>query len=169
MALDDLYREVILDHYAHPRNRGRLEPSDIAAKGANPLCGDELALFVRVGGGRVEEVRFEGRGCSISQASASMMTEAIKGKTLDEVRALIARFKGMMHGQEPTDDLGDLVALQGVRKFPVRIKCATLSWIALEQGLDEHAVGRTAARATSENEGQFSENPLRKDPGAART
>lgn len=152
MALDDLYREVILDHYAHPRNRGRLEPSDIAAEGANPLCGDELVLFVRVGGDRVEEVRFEGRGCSISQASASMMTEAIKGKTLGEVRALIARFKGMMHGQEPTEDLGDLVALQGVRKFPVRIKCATLSWITLEQGLDSHAAGQLPHGVTTKSE-----------------
>src|SRR5574341_589193 len=146
MALDDLYREVILDHYAHPRNRGRLDPNDIAVEGANPLCGDELALFVRVRDGRVEDVRFEGRGCSISQASTSMMTEAIKGKTLDEVRALVNEFKGLMRGEEPATDLGDLVALQGVRKFPVRIKCATLSWVALEQGLDDHASGRLPTR-----------------------
>lgn len=150
MALDDLYREVILDHYAHPRNRGRLDPSDFAVEGANPLCGDELALSVRVRDGRVEDVRFEGRGCSISQASASMMTEAIKGKTLDEVRTLVQDFKAMMHGSEPQADLGDLVALQGVRKFPVRIKCATLSWVALEQGLDELAAGRTSTKSTTE-------------------
>ncbi len=152
MALDDLYREVILDHYAHPRNRGRLDPSDIAVEGANPLCGDELALFVRVRDGRVEDVRFEGRGCSISQASTSMMTAAIKGKTLDEVRALVGEFKGMMRGEEPAADLGDLVALQGVRKFPVRIKCATLSWVALEQGLDDHTSGRSPTRTTTETE-----------------
>ena len=139
MALDDLYREVILDHYQHPRNRGRLDPSDIAVEGTNPLCGDELALYVRLRDGRVADVRFEGRGCSISQASASMMTEAIKGKTIEDVRRLVTEFKGMMHGQEPAEDLGDLVALQGVRKFPVRIKCATLSWVAVEQGLAEHA------------------------------
>ncbi len=152
MALDDLYREVILDHYAHPRNRGRLDPSDIAVEGANPLCGDELALFVRLRDGRVEDVRFEGRGCSISQASTSMMTVAIKGKTLDEVKTLLKKFKGMMHGSEPPADLGDLVALQGVCKFPVRIKCATLSWVALEQGLDDHAAGGTPTNSTTETE-----------------
>jgi len=145
VALDDLYREVILDHYQHPRNRGRLDPSDIAVEGTNPLCGDELALYVRLRDGRVADVRFEGRGCSISQASASMMTEAIKGKTIEDVRRLVTEFKGMMHGQEPAEDLGDLVALQGVRKFPVRIKCATLSWVAVEQGLAEHEAGRPAA------------------------
>ncbi len=153
MALDDLYREVILDHYAHPRNRGRLDPSDVSVEGANPLCGDELALYLRLRDGRVEEARFEGRGCSISQASTSMMTEAITGKTLDEVRALVGRFKGMMRGETPGDDLGELLALAGVRKFPVRIKCATLSWVALEQGLDEHAAGRATARSTTEVEG----------------
>ena len=151
MALDDLYREVILDHYQHPRNKGRLDPSDVAAEGANPLCGDELALFVRLRDGRVADVRFEGHGCSISQASASMMTAAVKGKTLEDVRALVAQFKGMMHGQEPVEDLGDLAALQGVRKFPVRIKCATLPWVTLEQGLADHE-GRTGARATTDSE-----------------
>jgi nitrogen fixation NifU-like protein len=150
VALDDLYREVILDHYAHPRNRGRLDPSDIAVEGANPLCGDELAVFVRLREGRVEDVRFEGRGCSISQASASMMTGVIKGKTLAEVRALIAEFKDMMHGHEPSPAMGDLAALQGVRKFPVRIKCATLSWVALEQGLDALAAGRASSTSTTE-------------------
>ncbi len=150
MALDDLYREVILDHYAHPRNRGRLDPSDVSVEGTNPLCGDELSLYVRLRDGRVEDARFEGRGCSISQASTSMMTEAIKGKTLEEVRALVAQFKGMMRGQEVAEDLGDLAALQGVRKFPVRIKCATLSWVALEQGLDEHAAGHSTAKTTTE-------------------
>jgi nitrogen fixation NifU-like protein len=153
VALDELYREVILDHYAHPRNRGRLDPADIAVEGANPLCGDELALFVRISQGRVADVRFEGRGCSISQASASMMTEAIKGRTLDEVAGLIGAFKAMMHGREPGEELGDLVALQGVRKFPVRIKCATLGWVALEQGLADYAAGRAPSRATTEDEG----------------
>lgn len=152
MALDDLYREVILDHYAHPRNRGRLDPSDIAVEGTNPLCGDELALFVRLRDGRVDDVRFEGRGCSISQASTSMMTAAIKGKTLEEARGLIRQFKEMMHGKEPGEDLGDLAALAGVRKFPVRIKCATLSWVALEQGLDDHGAGRAPSKTTTETE-----------------
>lgn len=154
MALDDLYREVILDHYSHPRNRGRLDPHDVAAEGANPLCGDELALFVRLKDGRVDEVRFEGHGCSISQASASMMSEAIKGKPLAEVRDLIAHFKAMMRGAEPSSTLGDLEALQGVRKFPVRVKCATLPWVTLEQGLDDHAAGRALSRSTTEREEQ---------------
>jgi nitrogen fixation NifU-like protein len=153
MTLDDLYREVILDHYAHPRNRGRLDPADIAVEGANPLCGDEISIFVRLGEDRIEDVAFEGRGCSISQASASMMTGLVKGKTLDQVRGLIAAFKAMMHGREPHADLGDLVALQGVRRFPVRVKCATLSWVALEQGLDDYAAGRTPSKATTETEG----------------
>src|SRR5574341_1160998 len=152
MALDDLYREVILDHYAHPRNRGRLEPSDITVEGANPLCGDELALFVRLKDGRVDDVRFEGHGCSISQAASSMMTEAIKGKTIAEVRTLLQQFKAMMHGEEPSPDMGDMIALQGVRKFPVRIKCATLSWVALEQGLDDHELGRAPSKTTTESE-----------------
>jgi nitrogen fixation NifU-like protein len=152
VALDDLYRDVILDHYAHPRNRGRLDPSDITGEGANPLCGDELVLFVRLRGDRIDAVRFEGRGCSISQASASMMTEAITGKTIDEVRALIGDFREMMHGHAPAADLGDLVALQGVRKFPVRIKCATLPWVTLEQGLDDAAARTTTTAATEGRE-----------------
>jgi len=134
-----LYREVILDHFKHSAHAGDLPGADRTAEGNNTLCGDELALYVRLRDGRVADVRFEGRGCSISQASASMMTEAIKGKTIEDVRRLVTEFKGMMHGQEPAEDLGDLVALQGVRKFPVRIKCATLSWVAVEQGLAEHA------------------------------
>jgi len=153
MALDDLYREVILDHYSHPRNKGELPDPDIKVEGANPLCGDELSIFVKLDGGRVAEVRFVGRGCSISQASASMMTEQIKGKTLDEARALAGRFKAMMRGEAVSEDeLGELMALQGVRKFPVRVKCATLSWVALEQGMTEFetAKHKVSARASSE-------------------
>ncbi len=153
MALDDLYREVILDHYAHPRNKGELADPDIRVEGANPLCGDELSIFVKLDGDRVADVRFVGRGCSISQASASMMTERIKGRTLEDARRLAARFKGMMQGQAvDEEEMGDLAALQGVRKFPVRVKCATLSWVALEQGIEEFEAtrGKVAARATSE-------------------
>jgi nitrogen fixation NifU-like protein len=152
VVLDDLYRDVILDHYAHPRNRGRLDPSDVTAEGANPLCGDELVLYAQVRDGRVAGVRFEGRGCAISQAAASMMTETVAGKTLDEARALIAAFKQMMHGEAPRPEMGDLAALQGVRKFPVRIKCATLPWVTLEQGLDDYIAGRTTTAATTESE-----------------
>jgi nitrogen fixation protein NifU and related proteins len=141
VSLDELYRDVILDHYSHPRNRGVADPADAAREGANPLCGDEIRVSLRVRDGLVEDVRFEGKGCSISQASASMMTEQIKGKPVAEANRLIAAFKAMMHtptGAEPSaDELGDLVALAGVRKFPVRVKCATLSWITLEMALDE--------------------------------
>ncbi|TMI76960.1 MAG: SUF system NifU family Fe-S cluster assembly protein [Bacillati bacterium ANGP1] len=155
MALDDLYREVILDHYTRPRNKGTIDGADITVEGANPLCGDELSVYVKLTGGRISDVRFVGRGCSISQASASMMTDQIKGKTLREARALVGQFKAMMHGEDvPEEELGDLMALQGVRKFPVRIKCATLAWVALDQGVEEFesARGKVEAKATSEVE-----------------
>jgi len=138
VSLEGLYREVILDHSSHPRNKGALDSADVVREGANPLCGDEIRVSIRVRDGIVENVRFEGKGCSISQASASMMTERVKGKSVEEARQAIAEFKGMMHGQEaPPDEMGDLEALQGVRKFPVRVKCATLSWITLELALED--------------------------------
>lgn len=161
MALEDLYREIILDHYRHPRNRGDLPcPPAVRSEGFNPLCGDEVVVFVQPGdGGLVAEVRISGQGCSISQSSASMMSEAVKGRSVAEARALIRAFKALMsiHEQrldaatpdggadgdgpggapEPAVELGDLEALQGVVKFPVRIKCATLSWNTLAQALDE--------------------------------
>ena len=138
MSLDDLYRETILDHYSHPRNRGVVEPADVSRDGANPLCGDEVRVTLRARDGIVEDVRFEGKGCSISQASASMMTEQVKGRPVADAARLIAAVKAMMHdGGVPTDGLGDLEALRGVRKFPVRVKCATLSWITLELALEE--------------------------------
>jgi nitrogen fixation NifU-like protein len=156
-GLEDLYREIILDHYRNPRNRGELEaPPATRVEGFNPLCGDEVVLYLDVEGDTVRDIRIGGQGCSISQSSASMMSSAIKGKTLDEVRALSRAFKGMMsiHEQSldgPSDDtdgdgdgeveadvkLGDLEALRGVVKFPVRIKCATLSWNTLLQGIEE--------------------------------
>jgi nitrogen fixation protein NifU and related proteins len=153
VSLDELYRDVILDHYSHPRNKGVAHPADAMREGANPLCGDEIRVSLRVRDGVVEEVRFEGKGCSISQASASMMTEQIKGKPVAEANRLIAAFKGMMHtppGAPPpeADELGDLVALSGVRKFPVRVKCATLSWITLEMALDELGYGTDREDAT---------------------
>jgi nitrogen fixation protein NifU and related proteins len=145
VSLDDLYREVILDHYSRPRNKGTLTPADIVRDGANPLCGDEIRLSLVVRDGIVRDVRFEGKGCSISQASASMMTDRIKGHPIAEAHRLIAAFKAMMHGEAPADDLGDLEALQGVRKFPVRVKCATLGWITLEEALKELADTRSQA------------------------
>ncbi|MDQ1444728.1 MAG: nitrogen fixation protein NifU [Acidimicrobiaceae bacterium] len=154
-GLEDLYREIILDHYRNPRNRGELpSPPAYRVEGFNPLCGDEIVVYLDVSqDGRVVDLRISGQGCSISQSSASMMSSAVKGKTVDEARSLIRAFKAMMsiHEQrldadgqpedavieEPGVKLGDLEALQGVVKFPVRIKCATLSWNTLQQGLDE--------------------------------
>jgi nitrogen fixation NifU-like protein len=151
-GLEDLYREIILDHYRTPRNRGELPvPPARHAEGHNPLCGDEITVFLDVadenGVDVVSDVKVTGQGCSISQSSASMMSQAVKGKSVPEVRALVRKFKGMMSIESDAggavDDidvpLGDLEALQGVVKFPVRIKCATLAWNTLTQALDSPA------------------------------
>ena len=139
--LDDLYRELILDHYRHPRNRGHLSEATAQAEGYNPLCGDEIEVEIRVGDGKIEAVSFQGRGCSISQASGSMMTDAVKGMSKPEALALLGAFTKMMTDpeQEPKADLGDLEAFQGVAKFPVRVKCATLAWHVLEEGLEKES------------------------------
>jgi nitrogen fixation NifU-like protein len=136
--LDELYRELILDHYRNPRNRVPLESPTVVAEGYNPLCGDEAELRLEIEGDVISGVSFTGRGCSISQASGSMLTEAIKGKTVAQARALAALFTRMMTDPEfvPEEDVGDLEALQGVAKYPVRVKCATLAWHALQDGLD---------------------------------
>jgi len=143
-GLDDLYREIILDHYRSPRNRGELPPPAAHAVGHNPLCGDEIDVYLQVDDGVVSDIKVGGQGCSISQSSASMMSQAVKGKAVDDVRALVKKFKGLMSveevdGDEPAADvpLGDLEALQGVVKFPVRIKCATLAWNTLTEALTE--------------------------------
>jgi nitrogen fixation protein NifU and related proteins len=159
-GLEDLYREIILDHYRAPRNRGELPvPPAHKVEGFNPLCGDEVVLYLELDGDgtTVTDVRTAGQGCSISQASTSMMSAAVKGKSVDEARQLIRAFKALMsihesqlEGASTADAeaeaeelqgvrLGDLEALQGVVKFPVRIKCATLGWNTLQQGLDEAA------------------------------
>ena len=144
-ALDELYRELILEHYKSPRNRGRLDQPDIANRGHNPLCGDDVEVSLQIADGKVQDVRFQGKGCSISQASASMMTEAIKGKSTDEARALVDGFKAMMKGEaEPDETLGDVEALQGVKRYPVRIKCAMLAWTTLEEGLDVYSRAKSA-------------------------
>ena len=140
--LEDLYREVILDHYSTPRNKGELPPPATCTEGTNPLCGDEIKIFLNVADGIVQDVRFSGHGCSISQASASMMTSIVKCKSLADVRAVARRFKQLMtieedDGTTPTDiRLGDIEALQGVVKYPVRIKCAVLGWNTLLEGLN---------------------------------
>ena len=147
-GLEDLYREIILDHYRTPRNRGELPPPAAHAVGHNPLCGDEIDVYLRIEDGVVTDVKVGGQGCSISQSSASMMSQAVKGKSLAEVRALVRRFKGMMSIEEPADEstdgpapeLGDLEALRGVVKFPVRIKCATLAWNTLLDALEQSRV-----------------------------
>ena len=138
MSLDDLYREVILDHYRNPRNKRGLPDADIDLAHNNPLCGDEISVRVKVAEGGVADAAFEGQGCSISQASASMLTERIKGMPLDDVDTLIVDFRGMMAGKEGPDEeaLGDLVALKGVVKYPVRIKCAVLAWDTLQEGVE---------------------------------
>ncbi len=153
-GLEDLYREIILDHYRAPRNRGELAvPPAHRVEGFNPLCGDEVVLYLDVENGLVNDVKIAGQGCSISQASTSMMSAAVKGKSVAEARTITRAFKALMSiheskiggdGEEvdAADELdgvrlGDLEALQGVVKFPVRIKCATLAWNTLTQGLDE--------------------------------
>jgi nitrogen fixation NifU-like protein len=146
MALEELYREVILDHYRNPRNRGHLDAPTATAEGVNPLCGDELTIELSIDDDVVTGVAVEGQGCSISQSSASMMTEAIKGKSRAEIEALVKKFRTMM-SLEDSDDagldperpgsvLGDLEALQGVRNYPVRIKCASLAWNTLLEALN---------------------------------
>lgn len=147
MALEELYREVILDHYRSPRNRGHLESPDATAQGVNPLCGDEINIELTLDGDTVSAVAVEGQGCSISQSSASMMTEAIKGKSRQEIDELVTKFRTMMSLDESEDTgldperpgsvLGDIEALQGVRQYPVRIKCASLGWNTLLEALEE--------------------------------
>lgn len=137
MSLADLYQEVILDHYRSPRNCGRLADATVSLRGDNPLCGDELRLDLALDGNTVKDLAFEGRGCSISLASASMMTTLVKGQTVARGMELIGRFKTMLRDGTEDDELGDAAALAGVSKFPVRVKCATLAWTTLEQALRE--------------------------------
>ena len=143
--IEELYRQVILDHYRNPRRRGKLTGPHVHAEGLNPSCGDEFFLDLLVEDGVVTDMAIDGQGCSISQASGSMMTDAILGKSVEDVRTVMSQFKLMMgidEGEDPLDHerpgavLGDLEALQGVRKFPVRIKCADLPWTTLSEALD---------------------------------
>ncbi|MGG1660574.1 Fe-S cluster assembly sulfur transfer protein SufU [Brevibacillus sp. NRS-1366] len=139
-SLDDLYRRVIMDHYQKPRNRGKLEESDgLIVNLNNPTCGDSISLSLKVEEGKVVDAKFLGEGCSISMSSASMMTDAVKGKPVEEALELAHKFSDLMQGKEIDDsiDLGDIEALSGVAKFPARIKCATLAWKALEQGIKQ--------------------------------
>jgi nitrogen fixation protein NifU and related proteins len=137
MELKELYRDVILDHNRHPRNFGRIEAADGQAEGNNPLCGDRLSLTVRMNGERIEDIRFEGKGCAISTASASLMTEAVKGKERAAVRELFDKVHNLLTqpGASADHSLGKLAALSGVREFPVRVKCASLCWHTLNAAL----------------------------------
>lgn len=140
MSLQEVYRQVILDHYRNPRHRAPLPDPDTSSEGANPLCGDEVMVQLQLRDGRISAISVAGKGCSISQSSASLMGEAVAGNPIPDVLGLSSRFQGLM--RTPSDssengyaDLGDLIALAGVRRYPVRIKCATLPWITLEQAL----------------------------------
>ena len=140
--LSSLYQQLILEHYRNPRNKGELEEKTVEIHMANPVCGDEIRLQLRIEGDRIEDVKFLGSGCSISQASVSMMTIRLKGSSLDQADELAKRFTDMMHGDESAareKSLGDLRALQGVSKFPVRIKCALLGFDALLEALKKEA------------------------------
>ena len=146
MSLDDLYKEVILDHYKNPRNKRVIEDAVLTCSQNNPLCGDEIAVFAQVDDGLIGDISFQGQGCSISQASASMLTEAVKGQPLQKAANLARDFRGMMAGEvEPDEDeFGDLIALKGVVKYPIRIKCAVLAWDVLQEALGEQPAGAPA-------------------------
>nr|WP_106780652.1 SUF system NifU family Fe-S cluster assembly protein [Lysinibacillus timonensis] len=141
--LDQLYRSVIMDHYKKPRNKGSLDESSVTIDMNNPTCGDRIHLTLKINNGLVEEARFDGEGCSISMSSASMMTEVIKGKNIEAALKYADVFSKMMLGEEIDEDLldelGDVAALQGVSKFPARIKCATLAWKAMEKGVQNES------------------------------
>jgi nitrogen fixation NifU-like protein len=150
MDLRDLYQDIILDHGRHPRNFGKLEHPSHFAHGHNPLCGDKVTVYLTVAGDRIEEVRFEGRGCAISTASSSLMTEVLKGKTIAEADALFRSFHAKVTGaaapalpEKLEDDAERLEPLTGVKAYPVRVKCATLSWHAVQAALEGGAVGTT--------------------------
>ena len=137
--LDELYRDVILEHFAHPTHTGELPEAQVTAQGDNPLCGDALTFHLQMDGGRIARVRFLGKGCAISQAAASMLAGQLEGKAIEEARGIIGAMKALMQGRAPASsvDLGDLEALAGVGKFPVRVKCAALSWNVVERGLQD--------------------------------
>jgi nitrogen fixation protein NifU and related proteins len=144
-SLNDLYQEVILDHNRRPRNYRRIQGATHHAEGHNPLCGDRLTLDVQIEGDRIADVAFEGSGCAISKASASLMTDAVKGQSVGEVREMFSRFHRMVTTppDQPVENLGKLSVLAGVREFPVRVKCASLAWHTLKAALDKHAAVST--------------------------
>ena len=151
MALDDIYKEVILDHYKSPRNKRELDDVTVSCTRNNPLCGDEITVLARVEGDQVLEVAFQGAGCSISMSSASMMTEAVTGTSIEGAKDMAARFRGMMAGEVEPDEkaFGELVALKGVVQYPIRIKCAVLAWDVLQEALESGEASGEHAHAVS--------------------
>jgi nitrogen fixation protein NifU and related proteins len=149
MDIKDLYRDVILDHNRQPRNFGPLESADVSVDGFNPLCGDRLTLGLSMADGKISQIRFDGQGCAISTASASLMTEAVKGLSRDQALALFDRVHRMLTDDAAgTDELGKLAALSGVREFPARVKCASLCWHTLASALNSPAAGVLPAVST---------------------
>ncbi|HEY9772244.1 MAG TPA: SUF system NifU family Fe-S cluster assembly protein [Planktothrix sp.] len=150
---DDLYRETILDHYHNPRNRGKMDDPGVTVEGVNPLCGDELTLYLTVDDNKIQDIKIEAKGCSISMASGSMMSEAVQGHEVKDAESVIELFKKMMLEKEKDvelpEDLEELEALKGVRKYPVRIKCALLPWNTLLQGIQQSAVQGTTKGVVS--------------------
>ena len=141
MALDDLYQEILLDHYKNPRNQGKLDDADVPSEAKNPFCGDVVTLNLKFENERVADIRFHGEGCVISQASVSLLTQYAKGKTVEEIRQLVDKFQTMLRGEgteKIDEDLEELLALQGVADYPTRVKCATLAWNTLVKALNDH-------------------------------
>jgi nitrogen fixation NifU-like protein len=144
-GLDALYRDVIFEHYRRPHNKGVLEGAEIVTKGNNPVCGDRVTIFGKIKDGKLEHVHFDGKGCAICIASSSMMTDAVRGKTLEEAGKISDHFKAMMRNEAPFEvppDIPDMEALEGVRKFSIRVKCATLAWTTLKNGIVEYLAGK---------------------------
>jgi nitrogen fixation NifU-like protein len=150
--LDSLYRDIIMDHYKYPRGRKNLEKADVTSEGKNPVCGDEIEMKLRLDGDKIDDISIECLGCAISVASGSMLADTIKGKTLEEAKKIAAFIKAILKGDEPEADfdLGDLEALEGVKNFPVRIKCALLSWTTLIEGLENWENGKTSGTVSTE-------------------
>jgi nitrogen fixation NifU-like protein len=150
--LDGLYRDIIMEHYKYPRGRKKLDNADVISEGKNPVCGDEIEMQVKLKDNRIEDISIDCVGCAISVASGSMLADAIKGKTLEEVKRFAAAIKAILKGEEPEEnlELGDLEALEGVKKFPVRIKCALLSWTTLIEGLKNWENGKKNRVITTE-------------------
>jgi nitrogen fixation NifU-like protein len=150
--LNNLYRDIIMDHYKYPRGRKKLEKPDVTSEGKNPVCGDEIEMMLTLNGGKIEDVSVECLGCAISVASGSLLADTIRGKSIDEVRKIARAVKAVLKGEKPDIDydLGELEALEGVKKFPVRIKCALLAWITLIEGLKNWENGKKNAIASTE-------------------